>query len=602
MPDEGPTSGQGGQPSAELSRGLGGVVGVGDRTHHHDAGGAGGDDLVHGVVIDPADREPGTRGAVSGVGVRGGAHQLEADAGPPRLGGRRPHRTDAEVAEVGLGTGGAQLRAVVGGQAEGDAVAEDPARLRAGEVPLAEMQHGGAGGRRDVGAVVHRPEPAVPLGDLTEDAEELELLGGLEVLVAELDDVDATGVGGVDEGREVSAVAAGIGADVELSIREEHPASVPARCDVVVIGGGVVGLAIAWELVCAGRDVRLIDPEPGSGATHAAAGMIAPISEHRLTEPALHALAEASAAGYPAFLDSVPGGRECGLETADTLLLAVDDADRRALEDLTALHPGAVETLGLREARRLEPLLGPRVIAARRVREQRVDPRALAAALLGALADRVLRVGAAGILHEDPAATGSPVTGVRLADGATIEAEEVVVAAGLGAAQLEGMPFALPLRPVHGDILRLRVPPPLRPFLSSTVRANVRGSKAYLVPRRDGTVVIGATQREHGGRGVSAGGVYELLRDAVAVVPAVSELTLLEATSRARPVTPDNAPLLGRAAPGLIVATGFGRHGVMLAPIAARSVRLLTEGRAAPLIDPFPPDRFVRSPVPVEVP
>ncbi|WP_392424916.1 glycine oxidase ThiO [Barrientosiimonas humi] len=361
---------------------------------------------------------------------------------------------------------------------------------------------------------------------------------------------------------------------------------------MVVVGGGVVGLAIAWELVRLGRDVRLVDPEPASGATHAAAGMIAPISEQRLTEPALHAAAEASAAAYPAFLDGVPGGGGCGFESVDTLLLAVDDADRRALDDIAARHPGEVEQVSLRDARRLEPLLGPRVVAARRVQEHRVDPRALAAALQGALADRVVRARVVGLLPADADADAGAVTGVRLADGTTICADEVVVASGLGAADLPGMPFAPPLRPVHGDILRLEAPAGLRPFLTRTVRAHVRGSRVYLVPRLDGTVVIGATQREHGGAGVSAGGVYELLRDAVAVIPAVAELALLETTARPRPVTPDNAPLLGRAAPGLVVATGFGRHGVMLAPLAAQAVAQLAEGRTPSLADPFRPDRF----------
>ncbi len=183
-----------------------------------------------------------------------------------------------------------------------------------------------------------------------------------------------------------------------------------------------------------------------------------------------------------------------------------------------------------------------------------------------------------------------------------IAADQVVVANALGARDLDGVPFVPALRPVHGDILRLRVPAHLRPFLTSTVRAFVRGASVYLLPRRDGTLVIGATQREHGGGDVSAGGVYELLRDAMTVVPAVAELALLEATTRARPTTPDNAPMLGRAGPGLIVATGFGRHGVLLAPAAADAVRLLIEGRCAAHLAPFRPDRFADRPVPMEVP
>nr|WP_219721971.1 glycine oxidase ThiO [Microbacterium aurantiacum] len=372
------------------------------------------------------------------------------------------------------------------------------------------------------------------------------------------------------------------------------------RCDAVVIGGGIVGLSIAWGLVRAGRDVRLVDPAPATGATYAAAGMITPVSEHRPTERALHALAQESAADYPAFLEAIPGGGGCGFEAASTLLVAVDDADRHAIDELAALRPGEVESLTLREARRLEPLLGPRATAVRRVQEHRVDPRNLAAALLAALGDRVVRGAVRSILHEDPNDPMSPAIGVRIDDG-VITAREVIVASGLDAARVEGMPFPVTLRPVHGDILRLRVPGRLWPLLNCTLRARVHGSSVYLLPRADGTVVVGATQREHGGASVSAGGVYELLRDATAVVPAVAELELLEATARARPTTLDNAPLLGRAAPGLIIATGFGRHGVMLAPIAAASVAALVDGVAPPHIAPFRPDRFAASPVPLEV-
>jgi glycine oxidase len=173
------------------------------------------------------------------------------------------------------------------------------------------------------------------------------------------------------------------------------------------------------------------------------------------------------------------------------------------------------------------------------------------------------------------------------------------VANGLGARDLAGLPVQLPLRPVYGDILRLRIPQRLRPLVTATVRGLVRGRPVYLVPREDGTVVIGATQREDGSDAVSAGGVYELLRDAQALVPAVAELELYETVARARPGTPDNAPLLGRvSAPeggdveGLIVATGFFRHGVLLTPAAARVCREILEGGNGGAWKPFRPDRF----------
>lgn len=157
----------------------------------------------------------------------------------------------------------------------------------------------------------------------------------------------------------------------------------------------------------------------------------------------------------------------------------------------------------------------------------------------------------------------------------------------------------MPLRPVYGDILRLRVPEHLRPLLTMTVRALVHGAPVYLVPRADGTVVLGATQREDGRSGVSAGAVHRLLSDAQEVLPAVAELDLIEATTRARPATPDNAPFLGRTGagdgtdvPGLIIATGFFRHGVLLAPIAAEICLDLVRGSEDSRWSRFRPDRF----------
>jgi glycine oxidase len=169
---------------------------------------------------------------------------------------------------------------------------------------------------------------------------------------------------------------------------------------------------------------------------------------------------------------------------------------------------------------------------------------------------------------------------------------------------------------VYGDILRLRVPRHLQPLLSSTVRGLVHGVPVYIVPRDDGTVVIGATQREDAlgvtpsEGAVSAGGVYQLLRDAQVLVPAVAELELLECTTRARPATPDNAPLLGRVAassggpdiPGLIIATGFFRHGILLAPAAAAICSQLMEGRAYRRWAAFRPDRFSGAPCRKPVP
>lgn len=396
------------------------------------------------------------------------------------------------------------------------------------------------------------------------------------------------------------------------------------RVDVAVIGGGIVGLGIAWAAIQSGRTVAVIDPDPATGATYAAAGMLAPVSELHYQEEHLLDLMLASAALYPAFVESLePGCRDgdtsaTGYRTTRTVSVGADAADRQSLADLREVQLAnglSVQPLTIREARTLEPLLSPQLSSAFTIElDHQVDPRKLAERLQRAIAEKArenaqrqdydIRCSAIGLLQESGDDSGSRVTGVALDDGSAVMANEVIVANGIAAAALEGLPtgLSLPLRPVYGDILRLRVPEHLRPLLTATVRGLVRGVPVYLVPRSDGTVVIGATQREDGSAAVSAGGVYQLLRDAQVLLPAVAELELLEVTARARPGTPDNAPLLGRVAgaagehspdiAGLIIATGFFRHGVLLTPIAANYCLRLIEGVADDRWIRFRPDRF----------
>ena len=397
--------------------------------------------------------------------------------------------------------------------------------------------------------------------------------------------------------------------------------------DVAVIGGGAVGHGIAWEARRSGRSVVVIDDAPGSGASWAAAGMLAPVSElHYQEEDLLELMLDASARwpGFAADL-ATAAGSDPGYLTTPTLAVGADAADRRALLDLRAVQLSnglTVEPLTIREARHREPLLSPGIACALDTpADHQVDPRLLVACLRRALARHA--GGTAGNRSHVPGAvdgyavpdkaTGllwndGAVAGAVLEGGGTVLARETVVANGLHAAELTGLPAGLhlPLRPVHGDILRLAVPPHLQPLVTSTVRGLVHGVPVYIVPRRDGTVVIGATQREDApsaAGAVSAGGVYQLLRDAQVLVPAVAELELLECTARARPGTPDNAPLVGRVpapdgaghhvhVPGLIIATGFFRHGVLLTPAAAAICRELLDGREDPRWAPFNPARF----------
>ncbi len=408
------------------------------------------------------------------------------------------------------------------------------------------------------------------------------------------------------------------------------------HADVAVIGGGVIGHGIAWEAKRSGRSAVVVDDAPGSGASWAAAGMLAPVSElHYQEEDLLEFMLDASSR-WPAFAAGLTAasGTDPGYITTPTLAVGADAADRRALMDLRAVQQASglsVEPLTVRDARQREPLLSPGIACALDTpADHQVDPRLLVACLQAALAHGAddgggnrhevagrgtAAAGAVGSFAVAAKATGllwheGAVIGVRLADGGTVLAAETVVANGLHAAALEGLPpgLNLPLRPVYGDILRLAVPRHLQPLVTSTVRGLVHGVPVYIVPRSDGTVVIGATQREDalsGRDAVSAGGVYQLLRDAQVLVPAVAELELLECTARARPGTPDNAPLLGRVpaleaaadgehgyVSGLIIATGFFRHGVLLTPAAAAVCQDLFDGRGDPRWAAFSPGRF----------
>lgn len=363
--------------------------------------------------------------------------------------------------------------------------------------------------------------------------------------------------------------------------------------DVAVIGAGIVGLGVAWQLQRSGRKVVVIDPTPASGASYAAAGMLAPVTEFHYREQALQEMMLASWRLWPEFIDQLPA--DVGYQRSGTLLLGLDPADRKSVDDLVAAQSLAglpVQRLDASALDALEPLLGPQARGPGYFApaDHQVDPRRLATTLQQDL--ELCRARAIGV---------KPGL-VELDQGASIRAPEVIVANGLGAASLQGLPFDLPLRAVHGDILRLDVPEQLQPLLMHTVRAVVRGNSVYLIPRPDGTVVIGATQREDGRAAPSAGGVYQLLRDAQALLPAVAELSLSEVTARARPGTPDNAPLLGRVAEGLTIATGFYRHGVLLMPLAAQICTDLLDGQDDRRWAGFAPARFKKTenPVPIQ--
>lgn len=376
--------------------------------------------------------------------------------------------------------------------------------------------------------------------------------------------------------------------------------------DAVIVGGGIIGLATAWRLRAHGLSVTVCDREPGAGATYAAAGMLAPVAEARWGDERLLPLALESLRIWPDFATDLTEASGLDLDLhADGILIAGCDADdRRILEDLLLLHTRhdlAAHALSGREARALEPALTPALRGGVLARsDMAVDPRRVVHALLASLDTSGVRVVRAHVASV--ARRGDAVHGVVLEDGTRLDTGAVVLAAGAATPSVGGLPAGTlpPVRPVKGQILRLRG----EPLLTRPVQGFVHGSPVYLVPRTDGELVVGATQEEMGvDTRVTARAVYELLRDAIALVPDVGELELCETTVGFRPGTPDNLPHIGPTeVDGLLVATGHHRNGILLAPVtAAIMVSVLAGEHIPPEFLPYAPTWPVRR-APVVVP
>ena len=385
--------------------------------------------------------------------------------------------------------------------------------------------------------------------------------------------------------------------------------------DLAIVGGGIVGLSVAWRARARGLSVTVLERERlGGGATHVAAGMLAPVAEVEFGEAGRRVLELGlrSASMWPAFAAELErdSGVEVGLRRTGTLVVARDEDEARELERQLAFR----ESLGLRarrmrasEAREHEPALAATVrLALHAPDDHSVDPRNVVAALRSACECAGVRLREhTPVLAVELDASGEHVVGVRVGpeprDGTSeardgtlpanmasvgaangdffgdcgacevVHASQVIVAAGAWSGGLEGLPVGAgaPVRPVKGQIMRLH--DPAGPGLLKGV---VRFDGGYLVPRGDGRYVLGATMEERGFEpGATAGGVYELLRDAHELVPGVSELHVDELGVGYRPGTPDNTPLIGPGTlGGLTWATGHHRNGILLAPITAELV------------------------------
>jgi glycine oxidase len=376
--------------------------------------------------------------------------------------------------------------------------------------------------------------------------------------------------------------------------------------DVLVVGAGVIGMAIAWRCAQQGLTVTICDPNPGAGASRTAAGMLAPVTELHYGEHALLDLNCRSADMFPALAAELAEitGIDIGYRQCGTVVAAWDAADLAGLRDLHALHRRLgldSELLTTRELRAVEPELAtglPGGLLASG--DHQVNPRELYRGLAAAAIAADARLVPIGV--QTFRLAGDRLIGAELGDGTRIDAGVTVLAAGAWSTELPGLPTGLlpAVRPVKGQTLRLRGVS----LLQHVLRGAVRGQPVYLVPREDGRVVIGASTEEAGfDVRPRAGAVYALLRDAQALLPTVGELELVEVSTGLRPGSPDNAPIIGATGlPGLIAATGHHRNGILLTPVTADAVaELLVGGELPDHLTAFGPDRFGAAPVPVAV-
>ncbi|HIY39950.1 MAG TPA: glycine oxidase ThiO [Candidatus Nocardiopsis merdipullorum] len=358
-------------------------------------------------------------------------------------------------------------------------------------------------------------------------------------------------------------------------MRMTRPTTDPGNGSVVVVGGGVIGRTTAWRAAQRGFDVTLVEPSDVHSATRVAAGMLTPATEAVFGEETLVELCVRSARMYPDFVTEVEAasGMEVGHRTTGTLLVAFDRDDMALLAELHEFQQRlgiTTERLTGRRCRGLEPMLAPSVRGGVLAPDDHsVDPRRLLLALAEAgsrsgvteIADRVVEV--------------TEELEVVLAGGRTLSADRVVLAAGCWGNDITTPTGVLPtLRPVKGQLLRTRLPAGQEPLVHRTVRGLVRGNPIYFVPRDDGEIVVGATQEEHGhDTALTVGGLWHILRDARELVPGATELEVTEPCVGLRPGPPDNMPLLGPTrVPGLHLAVGHFRHGVLLAPVTGESV------------------------------
>ena len=367
---------------------------------------------------------------------------------------------------------------------------------------------------------------------------------------------------------------------------------------VAIIGAGVMGLGIAWRLAPRAAVSVFDRGKAGAGASHAAAGMLAACCEAEPGEEPLVALGRESQARWPAFAEELKraSGVDVELRQEGTLVLALTADDQAEIAHRLEFQRRLdlpLEWLSAAATRAREPHLAGKIAGALfSPQDHQVDNRKLVAAL-GVAAEAA---GAA--VHEhrpvrEILVQGGEAKGVVLEDGTTAAADIVVLAAGAWSRGIGGLPpdRRPPVRPVKGQMLALKMES-AAPLLNHVLWA----PGAYLVPRRDGRLVIGGTVEERGfDATITAGGMLTLLEAAWRAIPAIEELPIDEIWVGHRPGSRDDAPILGRGPlEGLFYATGHHRNGILLTPVTADAMaRLILDDAVEPAIKPFGLERFL---------
>jgi glycine oxidase len=366
--------------------------------------------------------------------------------------------------------------------------------------------------------------------------------------------------------------------------------------DAAIVGGGIIGGAIACELIRHNLRVVLLDRgQPGREASWAAAGMLAPAPDSPEAAP-LVPLARASLDLYPAFIASVEGisGRSTGYRRGGALEIFFAPAGEKERDEMLAQHRRlglASELISLDDARHMEPALGSAAQAAAWIPyEASVEPRALTEAVLSAAAKQGVEV------RPNADVTSVVLEGGRaagvVAAGKKISATFVVLAAGCYSGGIDWLARYAPTRPVRGQMLSLRP-------AGDGPRRVLRSAHGYVVPRRDGRIVAGSTLENAGfEKVVTPSGLLQILGAAVELAPALAQAEVLETWAGLRPDTPDHLPVLGPTdLPGLFIATGHYRNGILLAPITAKLIgEWLTRGSTSVEAGEFSPLRFAEAP------